>query len=169
MGRKQKSRWKGRADSMEADTLVSILALLISILALFVSIYFNAKDHIRRRKQATIEYFEDITSKLYDLQAKFNIKLSQLDIEMSKLDTDSELLKDATEVLAAFERLCVGINTHIFDINILDRMAGSYLIVMYERFNPYIEKIRMDSSRVNSYREFERVVNKIKRKRKKSI
>ncbi len=150
---------------MKIETLISLIALLISVLSLFVSLYYNRKDHERRRKQATIEYFEEMTSKLYNVQAKFNLKLTQLDIDIDMLDTDLELLKDATEVLAAFERLCVGVNTNIFDIDILDRMAGSYLIIMYTRFSPYIEKVRRDSSRINSYKEFECVVDKIKKKR----
>ena len=92
---------------MNIEAWIGLLALLIAILSLFVSLYYNRKDHERRRKQATIEYFEDMTSKLYNIQAKFNIKFNQLNIEISMLDTDPELLKDATEVLAAFERLSV--------------------------------------------------------------
>lgn len=150
---------------MNIEAWIGLLALLIAILSLFVSLYYNRKDHERRRKQATIEYFEDMTSKLYNIQAKFNIKFNQLNIEISMLDTDPELLKDATEVLAAFERLSVGVNAKIFDFDILDRMAGSYLVVIYSRFSPYIDKVRRDASRINSYKEFESVVNHIKQKR----
>lgn len=150
---------------MNVETCIGLLALLVAILSLFVSLYYNLKDHERRRKQATIEYFEDMTSKLYNVQAQFNIKFNQLNVEIDMLDTDPELLKAATEVLAAFERLCVGVNAKIFDFDILDRMAGSYLIVLYSRFSPYIEKVRRDASRTNSYKEFESVVNRIKQKR----
>lgn len=150
---------------MKEESLVGLLALVIAILSLLVSLYYNRKDHERRRKQATIEYFEDMTSKLYDVQAKFNTKLNQLNIEIEMLDTDMELLKDATEVLAAFERLCVGVNTNIFDFDILERMAGSYLVMVYFRFAPYIEKIRKDASRTNSYIEFEQVAIRIKQRR----
>lgn len=146
---------------MEIETL----ALVIAVLSLLVSLYYNRKDHERRRKQATIEYFEDITFKLYNTQARFNSKFNPQSIDIAMLDTNSELLKDATEILAAFERLCVGVNTEIFDFDILERMAGSYLIVLYSYFSPYIEKIRSDNSRKNSYKEFESVVNHIKQKR----
>ena len=151
---------------MDIDVVIGLFALLVACLSLFVSLYYNKKDHERRRKQATIEYFEDMTSKLYDSQATFNTKFNQLDIDISELDTNNDLLKDATEILAAFERLSVGVNTKIFDFDILDRMAGSYLVVMYTRFAPYIAKVRTDASRVNSYQEFENVVDCIKKKRR---
>ncbi len=151
---------------MKIDIIIGLFALLISCLSLYVSLYYNKKDHERRRKQATIEYFEEMTSKLYDSQAKFNTKFNQLDIDIAELDSDTELLKDATEILAAFERLSVGVNTKIFDLDILDRMAGSYLVVMYNRFAPYIAKVRTDASRVNSYQEFEYIVDCIKKKRR---
>jgi len=147
------------------DVVIGLFALLVAFLSLFASLYYNKKDHERRRKQATIEYFEDMTSKLYDSQARFNTKFNRLDIDISELDTDTELLKDATEILAAFERLSVGVNTKIFDFDILDRMAGSYLVVMYTRFAPYIAKVRTDALRVNSYTEFENVVVRIEKKR----
>lgn len=155
-----------RGDFMNIDIVIGLFALLISCLSLFISLYYNKKDHERRRKQATIEYFEEMTSKLYDSQAKFNNKFNQLDVDISELDTNIELLKNATEILAAFERLSVGVNTKIFDLDILDRMAGSYLMVMYTRFAPYIAKVRTDASRVNSYQEFENVVDCIKKKRR---
>lgn len=150
---------------MDSKLVISLLALFISIFSLVTTLFFNIKDHERRRKQATIEYFEAMTNKLFEVQAKFNDKISALNIEIYMLDTDPSLLKDATEILSAFERLSVGVNAKIFDFDILDRMCGSYLIFLYSRFSPYIEKIRKDASRINSYKEFENLVYQIKKKR----
>lgn len=150
---------------MDIEIYIALFALIISILSLIISLYYNWKDHERRRKQATIEYFDNLTLQMYEKEAIFNEKYNELEIEIAMLDTDVELHKVATEVLSAFERLCVGINTGIFDFDILDRMAGSYLISIYTRFCPYIEKKHMDASKASSYVEFEKVVNKIRGKR----
>ena len=150
---------------MNTELIIGLLALIVAILSLIVSWFFSRKDHERRRKQATIEYFETMTSSLFETQAIFNDKLSQLNMNIADLESHPELLKGATAVLSAFERLCVGVNTGVFDFDMLDRMAGSYLIFLYSRFTPYIEKIRKDASRTNSYKEFERVVSRIKNNR----
>ena len=150
---------------MNAELLIGLLALVVAIFSLLISWFFNLKDHERRRKQATIEYFEAMTDRLFDIQAKFNDKLTKQDVEISNLENYPELLKDATAVLSAFERLSVGVNTNVFDFNILNRMAGSYLIFLYTRFSPYIEIIRKDASRQKSYIEFERLIMRIKREK----
>lgn len=147
------------------ELIISIIALTISIITLFVSFFFNYKDHERRKKQATIEYFESMTTKHFESQAIFNDKMNRADIDIERLEYNPELLKEATSILAAFERLSVGVNTNVFDFDILDRMAGSYLIYLYARFTPYIEKIRRDATRQKSYTEFEQLVQRIKRKR----
>jgi hypothetical protein len=102
---------------------------------------------------------------MFDKQSRFNDKLSSLSINIANIANDPKLLKEATEILSAFERLSVGINTNIFDFDIIERMTGSYLVFMYARFNPYIENIRRDATRSKSYIEFERVVHKLKRNR----
>lgn len=150
---------------MDIEIYIALFALIISILSFVISLYYNWKDHDRRRKQATIEYFDNLTLQLYEKEAMFNEKYNELEVDIAMLDTNAEMHKVAIEVLSAFERLCVGINTGIFDFDILDRMAGSYLINIYTRFSPYIEKKHGDASQASAYVEFENVVNKIKEKR----
>lgn len=149
---------------MYTELIIGILALLISIFSLFVSICSNYKDHERRRKQATIEYFENMTSKLFDIEAIFDSKItgSTKNIDINE---DADKLKKAIKILVAFEQLSVGVNAGIFDFDILERMAGSYLINIYSIFYPYIKETRKDATHLNSYIEFEQLVNKIKEKR----
>lgn len=149
---------------MNIELITGILALLISVFSLFVSIYFNYKDHERRRKQSTIEYFENITSKLFEIEAVFNSKITRSN-ENINIGEDADKLKKAINILVAFEQLSVGVNAGIYDFDILERMAGSYLINIFSMFTPYIQETRKDSTHSNSYIEFEHLVNKIKEKR----
>lgn len=149
---------------MDIELIIGILALVISIFSLFVSIYSNYKDHERRRKQATIEYFENMTSKLFDIEATFDSKLTGSN-ENININEDADKLKKAVNILVAFEQLSVGVNAGIFDFDILERMAGSYLINIFSIFYPYIKETRKDATHSNSYIEFERLVDKIKEKR----
>ena len=151
---------------MNVELLIALCALIVSALSFAVSFFFNHKDHERRRKQATIEYFEGMTANLFETQAKFNNRLSQQDISISDLEKHPDLLKDAINVLSAFERLGVGVNSGVFDFDLVDRMAGSYLIYLLSQFSPYIEIERGDASRTRSYEEFEHLVQRIKDNRK---
>lgn len=148
---------------MNIELIIGILALLISIFSLCVSIYSNYKDHERRRKQSTIEFFENMTSKLYDIEAIFDSKKGGSNENINLEDT--ETLRKAINILVEFEQLSVGVNAGIFDFDILERMAGSYLINIFSAFYPYIKETRKDATHLNSYIEFEQLVNKIKEKR----
>ena len=147
---------------MSTELWISLFAFVLSLFSLYVSWCFGRKDLERRKKQGTIEYFEEITFKYFNTQALFNAKMSKCELDFSDLEKNPDLLKDAKAVLSAFERLSVGVNTGVYDFDILNRMAGSYLVYMFNRFSPYIEQIRTDASRQKSYTEFELLVQKIK-------
>lgn len=154
---------------MNAELIFSILALIVSSFTFANSLFTRLKDHSRRKKQATIEYFEKMTLAIYDKESRFSDILatkSIKEISKSTLQANPSLLKDAVEILSSFERLSVGINTGVFDFDILHRMAGSYLEYIYGRFKKYIDETRENKKHVSSYIEFEAVVNRISQLRK---
>lgn len=144
---------------------ISIIAAAISLISLFVSIKSYVQDHKRRKKQATIEFYDTICEKLYELNANTDPTLGGIAPTIENIANNIQLKADVTKILSTYERFSAGVNSGIFDLDLIDRMAGSYLIVLFSRFLPYIEEIRKDASRKSSYVEFEHLVMEIKKRR----
>ena len=122
-------------------------------------------DHERRKKQATIEYvnsirehYRPISRRLID---KFDDKVINID------DMDEQIKQDIREFLSIVEHLSVGVNTGIYDLEILFRMSEFYFISMFEKLSPYIYDRRQKRSNNTLYCEFEIMVSDIKRIREK--
>jgi len=58
------------------------------------------------------------------------------------------------------EHLAVGLNSGVYDKEILYRMNGTLMVIMYDRYEPYITLIRKDYS--SAYIEFENIVTEFK-------
>lgn len=53
------------------------------------------------------------------------------------------------------EHLAIGVDAEIYDFGLVNRMCGAFLIGMYCRFKPYIEKGRDEKQNPNFFCEFE--------------
>lgn len=68
--------------------------------------------------------------------------------------------------MARIEHFSVGVNTGVYDINVINRLGGNYLIGLFNRISPIIDKKREMSKGGKHYDEFERLIVRLKKKRK---
>lgn len=68
-----------------------------------------------------------------------------------------------SESLARIEQFAVGVNTKVYSIEILDRMAGSHIIKLFYKFEPIIVYKREKGKTNKRYIEFETMVKSLKK------
>ena len=76
--------------------------------------------------------------------------------DVSNINKDTELKETAKALLGLLEHISVGMNTGVYDKNLLFRMSGKYLIDLFDRFKPYIKESQKENP--YSYIEFEELV-----------
>ena len=117
-------------------------------------------DHERRKKQATIEFgrtvFEHIEMCQKGLFKKFNNKVINLDD--LKEDEDWRYVRD---LMANLEMLATGVNTGIYDLEIIDRMFGSFIMSMDKKMGPYIDHQKDGGKYPTVYSEFTKLAQNI--------
>jgi len=125
-------------------------------------------DHERRRKQATIEFYHIINKEFTKLLVPINEKFSTDGIiNVCDVKNDNTLLDKIYEFLSHMERLAVGVNTRIYDITVLDRMVGSFIIKWHDRLIDIIKWRRDVRKENNLHSDFVRLVSEIIELRKK--
>lgn len=143
------------------ENLSDLIAIVISIAALIFSVkqFFYEKD--RNRKEATIHAFDQIEG---NSSVSLLFSLSKPDIDDlvkcanahdKRIESKWNALNDA---LPLIEHFAVGINSKIYDLEILNRMAGSKVISSFHTCASLLEHKRNTQGKENNYSEFEKMV-----------
>lgn len=124
-------------------------------------------DHDRRKKQATIEYMTEVRPRWSKGRRTLNDKfglgvMTEKDIE--KTASDRNLRRIVREFLGSLEHLALGVNTNVFDRDIVLRMSGTYLLRIYLRMRLYIHTAQTRNPRAycefcELMREFEKSIS----------
>lgn len=121
------------------------------------------KDHERKKKEGSFIAMNLLRSNELDaLERKIREAASNT---IDWKNADKQLRAELRLVLSHFERFAVAVNTNVYDIDIVDRTMGAYLIGLWEDYATYIEFIRSDTQNPKCYVEIENLVNSIKKRR----
>ena len=153
---------------MGCDTMVlDILALVLSLLAIIISIMQHISEKNRCRKEATIHAFDALEKDVFAKKAYKNIVVRQgTDYALNpNFADDVATWNEATLALSQIEHFAVGVNSGVYDLDTLNRMAGSFIIKEYSRWKPIIETKRKQSPQHKHYDEFESLCIELEKKR----
>jgi hypothetical protein len=140
--------------------LISVSGVIILIAQLFMLIKNLKADHERRKKQSTIEYM----NKIRDIYRPIDTKLTQKhgSKALNPEDIDEADMADMREFLSVLEHLSVGVNSYVYDILLVNRMSGTFLLDTLDKVKPYIKYSRKERSSKTLYEEFENMCKDIK-------
>ena len=145
-------------------TVADGVAIGISVIALLFGLYQFIFERKRVRHEATINAFVELQKTVLNNSKYINADITKILTNHQKVQTgivDNDW-EEISEFLARIEQFSVGVNTKIYDIKVVDRMAGSHLIKEYNRFQPIINYKRQKSNTNKRYIEFETMVKKLK-------
>lgn len=150
--------------------ILDILTISLSAIAIIFSTaqYFSEKN--RSRKEATIhaldilekEVFSKSTYKTLVVRDGTKFALNQ------KCEDDVSAWNEATLALSQIEHFAVGVNSGVYDLETLNRMAGSFIIKEYQRWCPIINTKRKQDPEHKHYDEFETMYKKIQKLKSKN-
>lgn len=154
---------------MPTAEFIAVVVGIVSIILLVLQVNIAAKalreDHLRRRQQATLDYLvRDVRPHWRDSlrNAASDIQRSQEALQES-LGTENPRDPSIANLLGSVEHMSVGVNIGVYDIAVLDRASGRFIIRIYRQFLPYIKSVQANTP--TAYIEFEQVVRDICRRR----
>jgi hypothetical protein len=99
------------------------------------------RDHERRRKQATIDFYASTLQKRAELRTTlpYDRDSAGILVLIEQASVDDKLGKMITEYLNLFELLAAGVNTDVFDFSVVERVAGGRIMAIARNYSPWIE------------------------------
>ena len=96
------------------------ISIIIAVVSVIFSVITYMKNVAHDRKQATLDAFSKLQTEVFD--ELNHITKSEI-AEISNNPRSSEY-KELSKNLARIEHFCVGINTKVYDLKIVKRLAG---------------------------------------------
>ena len=144
--------------------VLDFAAIIVSVVALVLSLFQFFVERKRVSNQATIDSFAELQSSVFNMTDFNELDVDKILLEYKKEEPTKEVLRDwenLSEYMARIEQFAVGVNTGVFNIKIVDRMAGSHIIKQYNRLYPVICYKREKGKTNKRYEEFEKMAKKL--------
>lgn len=114
-----------------------------------------------RIKEQTIRFAHQIMTETSKVSAE--IRKAFQDGPIDVMAPENEVIRrEISRYLRLMERLSVGVNTGIYDLDIYARMYRSRTILMWDRLELAVEQIRANTPGFVPYEEFELLVKQLK-------
>jgi hypothetical protein len=148
-------------------TVVGIASVVLIALQVHLAARTLREDHLRRKQQATLDYLvrdvrphwrDDLRTVARDLRGSPG---STTVAEQFAADQPGNA--PVAKLLSSVEHMAVGINVGVYDIEVLDRASGRFLIRIFRQFLPYIRTAQ--AKLPTAYVEFEQMVTELCRRR----
>jgi hypothetical protein len=120
----------------------------------------------RGRKQSSLEFISATMERRAMLQNAIPTgseteRVAQFLEQLKSEPRNSDRRRDLSRFLSYYEAVAVGVNTGVFDIEIIDRAWGSVIIRTFAAYREYIYERRAVRHQPKLYAEFEDLANSI--------
>jgi len=119
-------------------------------------------DHERRKKQSTIEFTYQVLEERIKATKSINKAFPNKEVVNVNSRAYTENLEDVRGAISRYlnlmERISVGINIGVYDLDTFMRITGVATINFYKRIEPIILEKRKVANRSSLYCDFEKLV-----------
>jgi hypothetical protein len=158
---------------MNLDTfgnIADIVAIPLAMLGLVLILHQlqmareeSKREHQRRQNEMTLNAYNTVRGDLRETIRRVRIKLELEDMfdaftekHLQQITNDKELRDDVARMLGFLNKFAVGIKHDVFNIGLVNDLAGKLFIETYKQFKPYIVWVRKDSE--TFYVDYENLV-----------
>lgn len=153
------------------DNLADWAAVAISIFALIFSMKQFYFERNRNRKEATIHAFDQLESN-ESIEYLFSCSQRDVDSLVTRHTQGDNRIKNEWDLISSslplLEHFAVGINSEIYDLETLNRMAGNKMITVYNNCSKLLQHKRMGVGNEKNYLELENMIVRLKKLRIKN-
>ncbi|EGR0413019.1 hypothetical protein QTU67_002196 [Vibrio cholerae] len=146
--------------------IATIIASITAVVTFIVSATTYVKSTSRERKTKTLDYWEASQKSLTEARNNLSkIHKGTWTEDIAKRHLYSSNRHHIISWLSAFERLAMGINLDIYDINVVNKLGGTLLVESFVAYAQLIALLEHEES-PNEFSEFKSLYAKLEKMRK---
>lgn len=141
-------------------------SIIIAVISAIFSLVTYIETKIYQRRKATIEAFNILQNEVLDKFVSTNSDNAKMIVENLNDKKCKEAYDDYRALIARLEHFAVGINKYIYDLKVVDKLAGIHLIDLYKKIKPIIDQANKKEQKTIHYYNYVKLIKKLKRKHK---
>ena len=145
---------------------LALIGVLLIVDQLKMAREESERDHQRRQNEMTLNAYNTVRGDLRDTIRRVRLRLHLADMfdeftdeNLKQIMKDKVLRDDVAKMLGFLNKFAVGIKHDVFNIDLVNDLAGKLFIRTFKQFRPYIEEVRKDYD--NFYKDFEDLVHQL--------
>jgi len=145
---------------------LAIIGIYYIVRQLKLALLESERDHQRRQNEMTLNAYNTVRGDLRDTIRRVRLKLELADMfdeftkeNLEQIMSDKVLRDDVAKMLGFLNKFAVGIKHDVFNIDLVNDLAGKLFISTFKQFHPYIIRVRKDYS--NFYKDYEDLVKNL--------
>lgn len=153
-----------RASFLYSGSFWTAIGSIGTLISIIVAVTSTVRANSRKKKEKTLDAytkFKEAVSSIENLIHNYTKDDIDRIITQHKRGWNSRDWNMIKDYLAAVERIAVGVNTEIYDIDVINRMGGYFMYEQYLKLKPIISYKRYEDTNPYIYKEFTDMVNKI--------
>jgi len=145
---------------------IGIVGIILIVRQLQLSLEESEKEHQRRQNEMTLNAYNTVRGDLRDSirRVRNELQLDDMfddftDEHLEQIINNKHIRHDVARMLGYLNKFAVGIKYDVFNINLVNDLAGMLFIETYRQFKPYINWVRKDAN--HFYVDYEQLVEKL--------
>lgn len=145
---------------------MEVLSIIIAVISAVFSIVTYIKTVQYEKRKATIEAFNSLQNEVLDKFVCVSNGNAKIIIENLDNEQCKEAYDDQRALIARLEHFAVGVNKHIYDLNVVNELAGVHLVSLYQKIKPIIDEVNRNEQEPIHYCHFTKLVGDLTKKHK---
>lgn len=149
-----------------ASYIAIIIGIPIGIYQIFLTRKIAKADLERREKESTIVFTDEIITRVDAINRDIHDVFNDDTINSSdkRYSDNNEIQESIKQYLKLMERLSVGINSGVYNIDVFSRICGRKIVKSYDRLSTIIREKRTKQGNALLYVEFEHMAEILRRR-----
>ncbi|GAB4052816.1 DUF4760 domain-containing protein [Catellatospora paridis] len=116
-------------------------------------------ERLRVQKQATLEFMANTLQRRQELAAEMPSETDTKQVEhfLELLRTDPKKLRHVYNYLNYYEHFAVGVNSGVFNIDVVERASATVIIRIDDTYRPFVNRIKAEENHPFMYDEIARL------------
>jgi len=145
---------------------LALIGIILVVRQLKLALIVSERDHQRSQNEMTLNAYNSVRGDLRDTIRSVRLQLNLEDMFAPFTDENLEQIKknkalryEVAKMLGFLNKFAVGIKHDVFNIDMINDLAGKLFIHTYKQFKPYIYWVREDYQ--DFYIEYEKLVKEL--------
>ena len=155
---------------MNISDIISLVAAVVASVGLFHTVFTQKAIQKKKIKRSTVEAFNKLQNEVLDKLAPLDSKNANVIAENRKNNEEFwQAYVDYKTLISRLEHFSVGVKEKVYDLDVLDELAGEHLIFLLPKIKPIIDAANERCDVPKYYQNYISLVENLKSKHRSCI